>query len=253
MSEIMKKRAQPKRRKTTVKKQESQFPKPAQFPQIFSLSLLKRLFSSTERTIGTVAAISAIVLFLYAVFDQPLVRSIDTSSGASAVLPFEVTNKSSIFDMTKITFTCGIESAAFQDKEGHRYDVSDVILDADITLDKLAATKTISYPCDATAVLRPEIDGSLALRALKTNPGLITSDLSLVTACLWIGIKYDTLFFSRRAEPQTFAWVKTGKDHQWIKGPIVAEDKADPCANGPMPPFMRLHGPNNSPSLDFSY
>jgi hypothetical protein len=249
----MKKRAQPKRRKTKVKKQEPQLPKPTQYPKIFSLSLLKTPFSNTERTIGRVAAIIAIVLFLYAVFEQPLVRPIDDSSGASAVLPFEVTNKSYIFDMTKITFSCGIEFAEFQDKEGHLYDVSGVILDADITLDKLAATKTISYPCDATPVLRPEVDGSLALGALKTHPGFITSELSLVTACLWIGIKYDTLFVSRRAEPQTFAWVKTGKGHQWIKGPIVTKDKVDPCANGPMPPFMRLHGPNKLPSLDFSY
>src|SRR5471030_2320755 len=102
----MKKYAQPKRLKTKVKKQEAQLPKPAQFPQIFPLSLLKRQFSSTERTIGRVAAIIAIVLFLYAVFEQPLVRPVDDSSGTSAVLPFEVTNKSFIFDMTKITFSC---------------------------------------------------------------------------------------------------------------------------------------------------
>ena len=249
----MKKRAQPKRRKTKLKKQEPQLPKPTQYPQIFPPSLLKTLFSSTEHTIGTVVAIIAIVLFLYAIFEQPLVRPIDDSSGASAVLPFEVTNKSFIFDMTKITFSCGIEFAEFQDKEAHLYGVSGVILDADITLDKLAAGKTISYPCDATPVLRPEIDGSLALGALKEHPGLITSELSLATACLWVGIKYDTFFVSRRAEPQIFEWVKTGKGHQWIKGPIITKDKVDPCANGPMPPFMRLHGPNKLPSLDFSY
>jgi hypothetical protein len=249
----MKKRAHSKRRNTKVKKQAPQWTKPSQSPQTFSLSFLKKLFSRTERTIGIVAAVIAIVLFLYAIFEQPLVRSIDDSSGASAVLPFEVTNRSFIFDMTKITFTCGIEFAAFQDKQGHLYDVSGVILDADITLDKLAATKTINYPCDATPVLRPEIDGSLALGALKTHPGLITSELSLVTACLWIGVKYDTLFVSRRAKPQTFEWVRTAKGHQWIKGPIVTKDKVDPCANGPMAPFMRLHGPNKLPSLDFSY
>jgi hypothetical protein len=249
----VKNRPQPKRRKTKVKKQKLQLPKPKQRPQIFPLSLLKTLFSSTERTIGTAAAIVAIVLSLYAVFEQPRVRPIDDSSGTSAVLPFEVTNKSFIFDMTKITFSCGIEFAQFQDKEGRLFDVSGVILDADITLDKLAATKTLTYPCEATPVLRTEIDTSLAMNALKTHPGLITSELSLVTACLWVGIKYDTLFVSRRAAPQIFEWVKSGKGHEWIKGPMVTKDKVDPCANGPMPPFMRLHGPNKLPSPDFSY
>jgi hypothetical protein len=145
----------------------------------------------------------------------------------------------------------------FKDEENRSYGVSDVILDSDVHIQSIPRNSPVNYPCDAKDVLRAQTDGSIRLGGLASRPGYGNIKLTVSEMCVWIGVKYKMIGVSRKTQSIMFEWIPMpGGGHQWIEGPIVSSpitQAAQTCRAKPAPPFVRLHGESNPPTLELDF
>ena len=218
--------------------------------------MLRFLTATPLRRFEFYASIAASVLAIggaaYEAFASPQIHVHDADPSASYVLPFVITDGSSIFAMKQVTLLCGVDKAVFEDDKGHLYSVGQVILNSDVYEGSIPPNFPINYPCSANGVLKAQRDGRLRLGSLETEPGVVHSGLKVATMCVWIGIKYKILGIQRIYVSHMFEWIRTPTGHQWLEGPIAAPHTTQgpqDCLPSPHGPFVRLRGDEEAPQL----
>lgn len=170
-------------------------------------------------------------------------------------MPFAVKNTSNILPMSNVILTCGVDLATFADASGHRLGSTGLIMDSDATVAAIPPGETINYPCNASGALRAQADGTVEGGGLTTRAGVVTSDLTVESMCVWIKATYQTVWFRRRYVSQMFEWIQTPTGHQWLEGPLVSAQKTNivqTCRPRPKPPFARFHT-GGLPTLELTF
>jgi hypothetical protein len=154
----------------------------------------------------------------------PEVHPHDSDSASPYILPFIVKNRSSIFDMKDVYLTCAADLVIYEDAVGHRVVSSGFMVGQDSYLEVIRGDDSPkNYPCDTTAVMHANPNGSLSMGNLMTSPNVVQSELKVVTMCVSIRVKYKTGFIPRTYMSPVFQWVKTPEGSQWLEGQVIGE------------------------------
>ena len=195
---------------------------------------------------------SLIVFWETYVQTLPEVSIRDADPTSSYVLLFVVANKSKFFDMDNVKLKCVVEMAVFEDEEKRKFDVGDVIVDADVSIQQIPTDSPVNYPCDASGILRAQSDGAIALGGLITDANATDSKLTLTTMCLWISVAYETFWVKRRYRSHNFGWLTTPAGHRWLEGPMAQGMTPNYlCPGDKAPLYAHLHRNGDLPTVEF--
>jgi hypothetical protein len=172
----------------------------------------------------------------------PDIRPHDTVDGSSLVLPFTVKNKSGIFAMNATKFVCGVDLVYAIDSAGQVVVMRDEAFSSGIY--SIPANSSLTYPCNAAALLQVRSDGTLSAFGSSTKfvtqegePIIWHPPFRILKMCIWIGGDfYLAGFVPRSFKSEIDQWPAAPTLHQWIEGPIAPPlPGQDAFANLPKP------------------
>lgn len=154
---------------------------------------------------------------------RPEVQFRDTVDAGSFVLPFKMTNRSTLFNIENMHIACGVDLFYFIDVNG----ITGVLRDAKFDLGPMSIDRGsfINYPCTASSYLQlmPDYSFLIGLPAgerMTSAPSNFRGPLRIVKMCLWISGTYKTFGYPISFSSKMFQWPATPGGHQWIEGTI---------------------------------
>jgi hypothetical protein len=172
----------------------------------------------------------------------PEIHPRDTIDGSSLILPFTVRNRSGVFSIKDTTFTCGVDLVYAEDSNGQVILMKDVAFDTGVY--SIAPTKSIPYPCNASALLEVRPDGTLSVYGSSTKfvgqdsrPITWHPPFRILKMCIWVsGTCRIVGVIPWPFTSEIDQWPAAPTLHQWIEGPIGPSLRGqDPFANLPRP------------------
>jgi hypothetical protein len=156
---------------------------------------------------------------------DPEIHSHDTVGAASSeVLPFTITNKSSLSPMRNVRLSCYVDLFYFSDNQtglfsGGQFTIGTV---------SIPDNGPLNYKCDASDYVRIEKDGAVLMgfpsgQFLKTKSGAFRPPLKILKMCLMIAGEYKLLGIPIRFRSSMFQWPAIPGGHQWIEGPVTPD------------------------------
>jgi hypothetical protein len=225
-----------------------------------SVALISRLSSTITWIIGTPLAM---LVFVYTIFGPPWpvdpeIHAHDVNNDSSLLLHFTLVNKSGIFGMYDVHFTCGVDLVYARDALGQAVVIRDVAFATGQY--SVVGIIPLNYPCDASDLLQIRPDGSLSLHgsttALQSNKETrYVAPWHIIKMCIWIGGDYHVAgLIPWRFRSAIFQWPAAPGSKQWIEGPIAREPPKDEqipgfipnalqCSNSIQYPYGLVSGP----------
>jgi hypothetical protein len=188
----------------------------------------KRWFRAGEWVVGIFGLILTIVGGIYTIAGpiwptDPEIHPHDVLNGSSFVLPFTVKNRSILFDMPNVEFTCGIDWVYLRDA-GSMRGVFGQQAFVNGTY-SIKTTQTINYQCDASQLIKVNTDGSISIRTLSLGmPQPLVAPLTINEMCVWIRAEYKIAgLIPRSFTSVVFQWPAGANAPQWIEGPTIKD------------------------------
>ena len=142
------------------------------------------------------------------------------------VLPFTITNKSSLAPMRNVDLSCFVDLFYFSDankKTGLFRDGQFQLGTVDIP-----DNGPLNYKCDASDYVRIQADGAVLMgfqggQGMKTDPGAFKPPLKILKMCLIISGKYKLFGIPFSFRSRMFQWPAIPGANQWIEGPVTPD------------------------------
>jgi hypothetical protein len=148
--------------------------------------------------------------------------------GASSpnVLPFTITNRSSLSPMKNVQLSCYVDLFYFSDADnktgvfsGGQFQIGTV---------SIPGSGPLNYKCDASDYVRIEPDGAVLMgfpsgQFMKTQAGAFRAPLKILKMCLIISGQYKILGIPLGFQSRMFQWPVTPGGQQWMEGPIIPD------------------------------
>jgi hypothetical protein len=156
---------------------------------------------------------------------EPEIHPHDTVNASSLVLPFDVRNRSTLFEMSA-EFNCGVNLLYFADADGHTGLLRDVLFAVGSL--SISPKSMANVPCDAGHFVKIRPDGSLIIglpdgQHMETTTGVFRPPLTIVKMCLWFSGGYRAFGHRWPFISPSFQWPAAPNQKQWIEG-IIAFD-----------------------------
>jgi len=162
------------------------------------------------------------------------------------ILPFKVTDRSTVFAMSRVSFRCGIDLVWAADSTGQTVLLRDFAFESDgYTVP--AGSKPVIYDCDATTLLRTNYDGSLSINGYRESPQSDAAHIyhppwQIRKMCVWVGGSYKNAgFWPREFASDIFQWPAVRGSHRWLDGPVVQPGKKQAGVPGFVPDPLQCH------------
>jgi hypothetical protein len=166
------------------------------------------------------AALAALGDWLWSIYQNtfPDVTARDSETDSTFLLPFIVLNKSTVFDMRNVTFTCGIGSFFL----GNGKQTMTMVAQLQSTQHNamIPAGHQANFPCDASELVKFEGSKGISIMGLHADiPGI--EPMRVIGISTTVAMSYETLGRMRIYRSDPFNWTCTPQACLWIKGPII--------------------------------
>jgi hypothetical protein len=185
-------------------------------------------YRATKWTLSSLGGLAAIIASIYTFAGpiwptDPEIHPRDALDGSSFILPFTVKNKSVVFPMPNVEFTCGIDWVYLQDAGGMRGVFGQqAFVNGTYSIKR---GETINYQCDASQLIKINPNGSLSIRSMSLGmPQALVAPLKIREMCVWVRAEYKIAgFIPRTFTSAIYQWPAGTHNNQWLEGPTVRD------------------------------
>jgi hypothetical protein len=195
-------------------------------PKIWLIAILAGLVALLFWGLNQAANLAQLVGPFWPV--DPEIEFHDTINASSTVLPFKMTNKSTVFSIDRAQVTCGVDLIYFVDANRRTGTLRDSVF---VTRELISLKRNggyTNYPCTASNYIKIRDDGSALIgfedgQNLVSPPGAFRAPITVLKMCLWIRGTYSTLGYPMSFRSKMFQWPAAPGQRQWIEGPITPD------------------------------